>query len=112
MAYLTKKQESDAIRELFKNDPSLAKYKLKQNKHGRGTASNWIEVTSIYPDGLFNDSDLEWNESKRIERLIQVAVGRGHLKDDIMTDYFEVNILTWFMSASEYNKRYNWRKQL
>jgi len=112
MVYLTKKQESDAIRKLFKTDPSLAKYKLKQNKHGRGTAANWIEVITVYPDGLFNDNDLEWEESRRIQWLIQVAVGRGHLKDDIMTDYFEVNILTWFMSASEYDKRYNWRKQL
>ena len=34
------------------------------------------------------------------------------LKDDIMTDYFEVNILTWFMSASEYDNRYNWGNKL
>ena len=105
MVYLTKKQESDAIRELFKNDPSLAKYKLKRNRHGRGSAYNWIEVITVYPDDLKIDDT--WEESCRIKLLIQVAVGRGDLKDDIQTDYFEVNILTWFMSASEYDKRYN-----
>ena len=110
MVYLTKKQESDAIRKLFKEDPSLAKYKLKQNKHGRGSASNWIEVVTVYPDDLVIDDT--WEESRRIQRLIQVAVGRGDLKDDIMTDYFEVNILTWFMSASEYDNRYNWGNKL
>lgn len=111
MAYQTNKEETKNIRTLFKNDPSLAKYKLRRNGHGSGTAYNWIQVVATYPDGMYTDDDQIWEERSRIKWLIQVAVGRGNLKDDIQTDYFCVNIIFDLQSESKYKERNSWKEK-
>ena len=100
MAYQTNQEETKNIRQLFKTDPTLQKYKLRQNGHGSGTAYSWIQAIATYPDGLIQDDEV-WKERSRIKWLIQNAVGRGDLEDDIQTDYFCVNISFDLQSESE-----------
>jgi len=79
--YFGKKEETkraqDALRKAGFKDFSVV--------HGTGTASNWIEIT-LYGNYSHDDAN-------RAQWEVQKAVGREHLRDDPMTDYFEVNIL-------------------
>jgi hypothetical protein len=116
MTYMSNKEESKAIRELFKTDASLKSYKLRQNGHSTGTAYGWIAVTVTYPDDMYPEepqneyrNEKAWQESRRIYFLIKNAVGRGDRFDDIMTDYFCENISFTFQKESEYAERNQWK---
>lgn len=121
MGYMSNADETKAIRNLFKNDPTIQGYKLRQNGHGAGTAYGWIYVKATYPDDrkeFQQDPNSIWvndklhDERARIKWLIQEAVGRGDLQDDTQTDYFCVNISFDLLSESEYTERNSWRKKV
>lgn len=95
-------------------------------RRGRGTAGGWIEVSVVYPDGLppmtkWVDhgggvshevyTDAYDHFRSELFGAIKYACGREDRQDDIMTDYFEVNILLSVISKEDYEKNKAWNKQ-
>lgn len=105
MEYLSNKEESSAIRKMIKE--KYPDFKIGRNSHGRGTACGWIHVDVIYPDwfGYSMSKDEIWKFSRFVYRDIKESVGRGHLHDDIQSDYFCEDILFGFWSREEWNRR-------
>jgi len=112
--YQSNKEESKNIRELFKTDKSLSRYKLVQNGHGTGTAYGWIHVTVTYPDGEYTENSYNYqrhDERMRIYFLIKNIVGRGDRQDDSQSDYFCENILLDFISESSWKEKNSWKER-
>jgi len=95
-------------------------------KRGRGTAGGWIEICVVYPDGLppmtrpverypgqIDNIYTSAYDKFRSELFCDVlyACGRENRKDDIQTDYFEVNVLLSIISKEEHEKNMAWKKE-
>lgn len=107
-------QEVPEVKKLLKS----RKLNILYCKRGRGTAGGWIEVCVMYPDNLppmVDDQDRYTRayDDFRSELFgaVKYACGRENLHDDIMTDYFEVNILLSVISRKDFEARQEWNKQ-
>jgi len=87
-------------------------------RRGRGTAGGWIEVSVMYPDDqppMTDDQDRYTREyddfRSELFSAVKYACGREDRHDDIMTDYFEVNILLTVISRKNFEERQAWNKQ-
>lgn len=87
-------------------------------RRGRGTAYGWIEVSVMYPDDqppMTDDQDRYTREyddfRSELFSAVKYACGREDRHDDIMTDYFEVNILLTVISRKDFEERQAWNKQ-
>jgi len=105
MVYQTNKEESANIRKMMKE--KYPDYKLGRNSHGKGTAYGWIHCDVIIPDRISSGltKDQVWNLGKPVYRDVLIATNRQNLKDDIMTDYFEVNTLFSIWTRKDWNER-------
>ena len=114
-------QEVPEVRKLLKSRNLTIVY----CKRGKGTAGGWIEVSVVYPDNLPPMTQQVGDETNRYDRYtreydefrselfsaVKYACGREDRHDDIMTDYFEVNILLSVISREDYEKNQAWEKQ-
>lgn len=106
-------QEVPEVKKLLKS----RKLNILYCRRGRGTAGGWIEVCVQYPEDLpsMTKDDrytLEYDEFYReLFSAVKYACGRENLHDDIMTDYFEVNILLSVISRKDFEARQEWNKQ-
>lgn len=106
--YQTNKEESANIRNLFKK--KYPDYKLVKNGHSTGTAYGWIQVVAVYPGPTRDRNDDQlWKINRDMFMDIKNVVGRGHLEDDIQTDYFCVNISFRLLSQAEWDESNSWK---
>lgn len=118
------KSTNDEVTDV-RNALKEAGYEIVYCRHGKGTAYNWIEVEVIYPDNLppmttpremYPDGPIEHRYTREyddfyhaVRWLVQKSAGRGHLQDDIQTDYFCVNILVEVVSRKRYEEDKEWK---
>lgn len=115
-------QEVPEVKKLLKS----RKLNILYCRRGRGTAGGWIEVSVMYPEhlppmtkqverypGQIDDVYTNAYDDFRSELFsaIKYACGREDRHDDIMTDYFEVNILLSVISKKDFEDRKAWNKQ-
>ncbi len=107
-------QEVPEVKKLLKS----RKLNILYCRRGRGTAGGWIEVSVMYPENLppmTDDQDRYTNAyddfRSELFSAIKYACGREDRHDDIMTDYFEVNILLSVISKKDFEDRKAWNKQ-
>ena len=107
-------QEVPEVKKLLKS----RKLNILYCKRGRGTAGGWIEVCVMYPDNLPPMEDDQDRYTRAYDDFrselfgaVKYACGRENLHDDIMTDYFEVNILLSVISRKDFEARQEWNKQ-
>jgi len=115
-------EEVPNVRKLLKERGLTVQY----CKRGKGTAGGWIEVCVVYPENLPPMTRPVERFPGQIDQMytnaydefrselfgaVKHACGREHLHDDMMTDYFEVNILLSVISREEYEKNLAWNKK-
>jgi hypothetical protein len=80
--------------------------------YGRGTGSNWIDVTiegypKYYRNGDSPEECQKFDELRaRAFSIVKHESGRDRLEDDIQTDLFMVNILLDVQTAEQYRRNH------